>query len=111
MKKIRISIFAILLSVMLFASCNYLDVSDYFEDQINIDSVFQSKDYVERFLWGAAALLPDEDNIFDHSYYPAILGSDEGFTMWEGAYVPQRFPIDEITADNLSYMNIWPAMY
>ncbi len=111
MKNIKISIFVILSSVMIFTSCNYLDVSDYFEDHINIDSVFQSKDYVERFLWGAAKLLPEEDHIFDHSYYPAILGSDEGFTMWEGSYVPQRFPIDEINADNLSYMNIWPAMY
>ena len=109
MKKIRISIFAILSSVMIFTSCNYLDVGDYFEDQINIDSVFQSKDYVERFLWGAAALLPNEANIFEYSYYPAILGSDEGFTMWN--YPAQRFTLDGITADDMEQMNIWPSMY
>lgn len=107
--KIKISIFAILSSVMIFTSCDYLDVSDYFEDQINIDSVFQSKDYVERFLWGAAALLPDEANIFEESYYPAILGSDEGFTMW--GYATQRFTLDEINADNMASMNIWSRMY
>ena len=111
MKKIRISIFAVISSLMMFTSCNYLDVSDYFEDMVNLDSVFQSKDYVEKYLWGAAALLPDESNIFENSYYPAILGSDEGFTMWESTYVSQRFPIDEITADNLGSMNIWPNMY
>lgn len=65
MKKIKISIFAILSSLTIFTSCDYLDVSDYFEDQLHIDSVFQRKDYVERFLWGAAALLPDEANIFE----------------------------------------------
>jgi hypothetical protein len=111
MKKIRISIFAIISSAMMFTSCNYLDVSNYFEDQINLDSVFQSKVYLEKFLWGAVSLLPNESNIFEHSYYPAILGSDEGFTMWESDYNSQRFPIDEITADNLGSMNIWPYMY
>lgn len=109
MKKIKISIFAILSSLMIFTSCDYLDVSNYFEDQLHIDSVFQRKDYVERFLWGAAALLPDEANIFEHAYYPAILGSDEGFTMWD--YMPQRFTVDEVTADNMGNMNIWPRMY
>ncbi len=111
MKSIKTSILAIVSSVMLFTSCNYLDVSDYFEDLVNLDSVFQSKVYLEKYLWGAAALLPDEANIFEYSYYPAILGSDEGFTMWESAYVPQRFLIDEVTADNLGSMNIWPNMY
>ena len=76
MKSIKTSILAIVSSVMLFTSCNYLDVSDYFEDLVNLDSVFQSKVYLEKYLWGAAALLPDEANIFEYSYYPAILGSD-----------------------------------
>lgn len=109
MKKIKISIFAILSSLTIFTSCDYLDVSDYFEDQLHIDSVFQRKDYVERFLWGAAALLPDEANIFEDSYYPAILGSDEGFTMW--SYRSQRFTLNEITADDMGSLNIWANMY
>jgi hypothetical protein len=111
MKKIRNSIFAIITSSLTLMSCNYLDVSNYFEDLVNLDSVFQSKVYLEKYLWGAAALLPDESNIFEYGYYPAILGSDEGFTMWESAYAPQRFPIDEIDADNLGSMNIWASMY
>lgn len=95
----------------IFSSCNYLDVSNYFDDTMHLDSVFKHKIYLEKFLWGAAALLPDEGNIFANSYYPAILGSDEGFTMWESSYSSQRFPINEITADNLGAMDIWPNMY
>ncbi len=98
-------------SLLFITSCDYLNVDAYFEDTINIDSVFQNKVYLEKFLWGAAALLPDESNIFDHSYYPAILGSDEGFTMWESAYYSQRFPLDQITADDMGPMNIWERMY
>lgn len=112
MKKIKTFFLAIgFLVVMLASSCNYLDVTDYFEDTTNLDSVFKRKIYLEKYLWGAAALLPNESNIFDHSYYPAILGSDEGFTMWESAYWPQRFLIDEVSADGMGGMNIWANMY
>src|SRR5690625_243426 len=97
--------------VVAWSSCNFLDVDYYFEDTVSLDSVFQKKEYLENYLWGAAALLPDESNIFDHSYYPAILGSDEGFTMWESSYWPQRFPLDQITGSDMGGMNIWPAMY
>jgi hypothetical protein len=112
MKKIKYSLMTVaLIFVLITNSCNFLDVNDYFEDTIQMDSVFASKVYLEKYLWGAAALLPDEANIFANSYYPAILGSDEGFTMWEADYTPQRFPIDEITANDMGSMNIWGAMY
>lgn len=99
------------MSVMMAGSCNFLDVDDFFEDTIHIDSVFTNKVYLEKYLWGAAALLPDESNIFANSHYPAILGSDEGFSMWEADYAPQRFPIDEITASDMGSMNIWGNLY
>ncbi|HWK56668.1 MAG TPA: RagB/SusD family nutrient uptake outer membrane protein [Parapedobacter sp.] len=111
MKKIR-NMLLILTSIVTFSSsCSFLDVTDYFEDTLNIDSVFQNRIYLERYLWGAAALLPDPSNIFRNSYYPAILGSDEGFTMWEDDYAAQRFPLDRINADNLGPMNTWAALY
>lgn len=96
---------------LMTSSCKYLDVNDYFEDTLSLDSVFQSKVYLERYLWGAAAMLPDEANIFTNSYYPAILGSDEGFTMWEDNYASQKFLIDRINADDLGVMNTWPKLY
>lgn len=111
MKKMRILTGALSLSLLCLCSCNYLNVDYYFEDTLNLDSVFRSKVNIEKYLWGAAALLPDESNIFSHSYYPGILGSDEGFTMWESSYDSQRFTLNQITADNMGRMNIWPAMY
>lgn len=112
MKNIKNLLIALFMfSTGIFSSCNYLDVSSYFDDTLQLDSVFKHKIYLEKFLWGAAALLPNEGNIFANSYYPAVLGSDEGFTMWETSYASQRFPINEITADNLGAMDIWPAMY
>lgn len=112
MKKIKYSLMMVtIISVIVTNSCNFLDVNDYFEDTIQVDSIFSNKIYLEKYLWGAAALLPDEANIFANSYYPAIMGSDEGFTMWEADYTPQRFPIDEITANDMGSMNIWESMY
>lgn len=110
MKKILIPV-VLLVSMAAINSCRFLDVNDYFEDTLNKDSIFQKKTYLEEYLWGAAALLPDEANIFRSAYYPAILGSDEGFTMWEDSYVPQRFPINSVTADNSGSMDIWANMY
>lgn len=113
MKKIKYTLLAAASSLIMLMtpSCNFLDVTDYFEDTVNLDSVFQNKVYLEKYLWGAAALLPDESFIFRSGYYPGILGSDEGFTMWENDYLSQRFPLDEVTADNLGSMNIWTSMY
>lgn len=110
-EKIKILIGSILLSLTGLFSCNYLNVDYYFEDTLNLDSVFQSKVNVEKFLWGAAALLPDESSVYTYSHYPAILGSDEGFSMWESAYHSQRFTLDQITADDMGDMNIWARMY
>lgn len=112
MKKIKLIIITLsMLGIVVSSSCNFLDVSEYFDDTLQMDSVFKKKIYLEKYLWGAAALLPNEGNIFANSYYPGILGSDEGFTMWESSYSSQRFPINEITADNLGNMNIWSNMY
>lgn len=93
------------------SSCNFLDVTDYFEDTLHLDSVFQNKIYLEKYLWGAAALLPNESNIYEYAYCPGVLGSDEGYTMWEDYYAPQQFLIDQITADHLGTMNIWSNCY
>lgn len=112
MKKKKFIILTLsILGLLINTSCNYLDVSEYFDDTLHVDSVFKRKIYLEKYLWGGAALLPNEGNIFANAYYPAILGSDEGFTMWESSYNCQRFPINEITADNLGVMNTWPNLY
>ena len=110
MKKIFVLV-TLVTSLIGVTSCDFLDVKDYFEDTLNKDSIFKKQQYLEEYLWGAAALLPNEANIFRSGYYPGILGSDEAFTMWEDSYTAQRFPINAITADNLGSMDIWPNMY
>lgn len=111
MKYLKCLIPSSFLFLMLISSCNFLDVNDYFEDTLSEDSVFKRKIYLDKYLWGAAALLPDESNIFRGGYYPAILGSDEAFTMWEDDYAPQRFLINRITPSNLSSMDVWAPLY
>ena len=111
MKKIIQFLFIFVSIITMTSSCNFLDVDDFFEDTLSIDSVFKNKIYLEKYLWGAASLLPDESNVFRSSYYPAILGSDEAFTMWEDSYGAQRFPIDRINPTNLGAMNTWPNLY
>ena len=51
-----------ILSVLLlvsgfFASCNYLNIDDYFEDTFQEDSIYANKRNIERYFNGAAALL------------------------------------------------------
>lgn len=55
-----------ILSVLLlvsgfFASCNYLNIDDYFEDTFQEDSIYANKRNIERYFNGAAALLPVVD--------------------------------------------------
>ena len=60
-----------ILSVLLlvsgfFASCNYLNIDDYFEDTFQEDSIYANKRNIERYFNGAAALLPVVDKIWEY---------------------------------------------
>ena len=113
MKKITTKAVIIISSIFIFSitSCNFLNVDGFFEDTLSLDSVFQTKVNLEKYIWGTAALIPDESNIFGHSHLPGVLASDECFSMWESTYQPQRLTIDLVTADEMGSMNIWPRMY
>lgn len=99
------------IGLLVNSSCDFLDVSDKFDDTLQLDSVFARKIYLEKYLWGTAALLPDESDLWSTPYYPSIYGSDEGFTMWESDYEAQRFLINDVTPDNIRHMDIWGKMY
>ena len=71
-----------ILSVLLlvsgfFASCNYLNIDDYFEDTFQEDSIYANKRNIERYFNGAAALLPVVDKIWEYGNTPGVTGSDE----------------------------------
>ena len=51
--KMQIKIAGLLLILSTFASCDYLDVDQYFDDTLTLDSAFTKRTYVEGFLSNA----------------------------------------------------------
>ncbi|MDR1864113.1 MAG: RagB/SusD family nutrient uptake outer membrane protein [Bacteroidales bacterium] len=99
------------------ASCDYLNVDRYFNDEMKVDSIFRSKRYTEAYLWGAASLFKDEGQILSTSNQgtPGPLATDEVMTMCNlsgTSYNGMRFVQGMITAENLSPFNdMWTKMY
>lgn len=102
MKHIYIILFSLLL---MFTSCDYLNVDNYFSDEIKMDSVFASKRNVEAYLWGIASQMPDEGQLYQGGGQenPGPFASDEGFTMFAtgSGYNGVRLFLGEITADKM----------
>ncbi|PRD52768.1 RagB/SusD family nutrient uptake outer membrane protein [Sphingobacterium gobiense] len=71
--------------VVLASSCkDYLNIDNYFDDEYNIDSVFTNARYMEAYMWGAAAMFPDESNTVRFGYTPGPMATDEGFNGLTG---------------------------
>ena len=115
-----------ILSVLLlvsgfFASCNYLNIDDYFEDTFQEDSIYANKRNIERYFNGAAALLPVVDKIWEYGNTPGVTGSDEAVSCgdWNGMVVIQfsgtKLMNNEITSSSMGGwtwdFNIWPKCY
>src|SRR3546814_20768530 len=67
--------------IVVATSCkDYLNIDDYFDDEFNIDSVFANARYMEAYMWGAAAMFPDESNTIRYGYTPGPMATDEGLT-------------------------------
>lgn len=102
----------ILLSLMVGASCNFLNVDDDFNDQMKEDSIFANKLNLEKYMWGAAAYFPDEGNIYGGNYTPGPFATDEAFTLFStGEFRGIAYTLGEVTPDNLYGMDIWGSMY
>ncbi|AIM39060.1 starch-binding protein [Sphingobacterium sp. ML3W] len=73
---------------MLFmtTSCkDYLNIDEYFDDEFNIDSAFSNVRNMEAYMWGAAAMFPDESNTVRYGYTPGPMATDEGLNGLTGA--------------------------
>src|SRR3546814_4767152 len=71
--------------IVVATSCkDYLNIDDYFDDEFNIDSVFTNARYMEAYMWGAAAMFPDESNTIRYGYTPGPMATDEGFNGLTG---------------------------
>src|SRR5690606_6667074 len=75
-----------ILPLVIFAtSCkDYLNIDDYFDDEFNIDSAFANTRYMEAYMWGAAAMFPDESNTIRYGYTPGPWATDEVFNGLTG---------------------------
>lgn len=106
-----------ILSLMLasmFMSCNFLDIDDYFSDEIKIDSVFANKRNVEAYIWGIAGEFPDEGSIYQDADTPGPLATDEAFTMYgtQHNYNGMRLVLNEINASStFSFGSVWTRSY
>ena len=95
----------------LFTSCNYLAVDDYFNDLTPLDSIFARQDYLKRYLWGTAGLLPAYGNMFTNSYGPFETAVDEVLMAWQkDGYGGSFLYADKITPSS-GYYNVWGNYY
>lgn len=110
--------------IQLFAmatSCkDYLNIDNYFDDEFNIDSAFANTRYMEAYMWGAAAMFPDEAQTIRYGYTPGPMATDEGFNGLTGGgsanvYFGMDFVTGRITpdfyGDNTPNLNQWGNYY
>ncbi|MDR1864742.1 MAG: RagB/SusD family nutrient uptake outer membrane protein [Bacteroidales bacterium] len=96
-------------SAVSLSSCDFLNVSDYFEETMKYDSVFHNKRNVERYLWATANYFPDEGNIFEFSYTPGTFATDEAFSLTND-YPGISYAMGEVTPTAGS-MHTWRNLY
>src|SRR5690606_17138784 len=93
--------------VAMATSCkDYLNIDDYFDDEFNIDSVFVNARYMEAYMWGAAAMFPDESNTIRYGFTPGPMATDEAFNgLTGGGSANVYYGMDFVTG------NISPDFY
>ncbi|KAA8486830.1 putative outer membrane starch-binding protein [Arcticibacter tournemirensis] len=80
------SVAVIIQMIVMVSSCkkDYLNIGDYFDDEFNIDSAFSNPQNIEAYMWGAAAMFPDESNTIRAGYTPGPMATDEGLNGLTG---------------------------
>jgi hypothetical protein len=91
--------------VVMASSCKkYLNIDEYFDDEFNIDSAFANPRNIEAYMWGAAAMFPDESNTIRLGYTPGPMATDEGLNGLTGGgssnvYYGMDFATGRISSD------------
>jgi len=83
-KKVLRTVIIIQLTVMASSCKKYLNIDKYFDDEFNIDSAFANPRNMEAYMWGAAAMFPDESNTIRFGYTPGPMATDEGLNGLTG---------------------------
>jgi hypothetical protein len=81
---------------------DFLSVDNYFSDELKLDSVFSQTRYVRAYMWNTASWFRDEGSLFQDTYTPGPLATDEAFTVYgtQHNYNGMRFVLGEITANS-----------
>ena len=105
----------LLFSIVFMTGCrDYLNVDNYFSDELKLESVFSQARYVRAYMWNTATLFTDEGSLQQNSYTPGPLATDEAFTVYgtQHGYNGMRFVLGEITAGNTySFGSQWYNWY
>jgi hypothetical protein len=111
---IKTAVLVTAICVTSFSCRDFLDISNYFDDELKMDTVFANKRYAEAYLWGAAALFPDDAQFYSNPYTPGPYATDESFTLAGlGEYRGMSFVMGEINASNIGSMSFgrWDDLY
>lgn len=99
-------------SSLLFSSCNFLDVDQYFEATFKEDSIFHSKKNAEGYLWNTPKGFPDPGAIWGGSWNPGESASDEITVRWQTSeFWGAQFSVGQINSRNLPNSGLWYNMY
>lgn len=119
-KKITRAAIIVQLIVMASSCKDYLNIDDYFDDEFNIDEVFNNVRYMEAYMWGAAGMFPDESNTIRLGYTPGPMATDEAINGLTGGgsnnvYYGMDFASGRITpdffGDSNPNLNQWDNYY
>lgn len=111
-KHIIITLFAVSgIFLSSLTSCNFLRVDSYFNDLIPLDTIFSRQAYLERYLWGASALMPNQGALFASSYGPYETAVDEVLMSWQTTQYAGSFLYAGKTSQDDSYYNNWKQYY
>ena len=104
----------VLLAMFILGSCKHLDVEELFDDTMAYDSLFNNYVNLSKYMYGTAAMFPDEGVILGDGSTPGPLATDEGFTsMAKAEFTGLGYVLGDFDAANISSrpMSIWDDMY
>ncbi|MDR1171594.1 MAG: RagB/SusD family nutrient uptake outer membrane protein [Bacteroidales bacterium] len=100
---------------LLLGSCkDYLNIDNYFSEELKLDSIFKEHRYVEAYMWTIPIHFNDEAVIWQNNDTPGPLATDEAFCNFNigGNQINgMSFVLGETSASYMNALNKWSRMY
>lgn len=110
MKKIIYFLFFIV--SMSFSSCNdYLEVDKYLNDMLNVDTVFNKKNYTEQWLWNTYAYLRDGGAEITNKYVSAFSFASDDCIFGDGDELCEKYQNGQFSSSDQLYEDRWLHLY